>query len=247
MDAHIKQAAQWIKNSRHTTVFTGAGISVESGIPPFRGENGIYNKYDPAMLEIDYFRRHPNKCWPLIKEIFYDFLGQAKPNDAHKQVARLEQTGYVKAVITQNIDNLHQEAGSRTVFEFHGTCRTLSCVMCRKVYKAEEISFIPMPPRCSGCNGLLKPNFVFFGEAIPREANALSFAEAQLADVFLVIGTTGEVMPACMIPIQARDNGAKVIEINTEPSTFTYSITDVFLRGKASEMMNALVRKIEEA
>lgn len=243
IDEKIKQAAEWIKNSKHTTVFTGSGISIESGIPTFRGQGGLWNKYDPKMLEISYFRSHPIESWDVIKEIFYDFFGKAKPNDAHLRIAELEEKGIVKAVVTQNIDNLHQEAGSKTVYEFHGTSGTLSCLVCSKMVKAENVNFDVMPPRCS-CDGLLRPNFIFFGEGIPKQASMLSFYEAQVADVFLIIGTTGEVMPACQVPIHAKERGCKIIEINPEPSAFTIGTTDIHLAGKATEMMNRLTKEI---
>lgn len=246
MEDKIKRAAELIKSSTHTTVFTGAGISVESGIPPFRGEGGLYDKYDPELLELSYFRRHPDRSWEVLKEIFYNYFSKIEPNDAHRGVAELENLGYVKAVITQNVDNLHQEAGSNNVFEFHGTSRTLSCMICGMQYEAKHRSLKVIPPRCSGCMGVLKPDFIFFGEGIPKEASLPSFHEAQVADVFLVIGTTGEVMPACQIPVEASQRGAKVIEINPEPSNFTYGVTNVFLKGKATEMMNLLVAEVKK-
>jgi NAD-dependent deacetylase len=244
MDSGISRAAGLILDSRHTTVFTGAGISVESGIPPFRGKGGLWETYDPNKMEITYFRAHPKESWVIIKEIFYDFFGKAKPNDAHLRIAELEKKGFVKAVITQNVDNLHQEAGSKTVYEFHGTSAVLICLLCRTPYDVKDISLDPLPPRCPVCGGLLRPNFIFYGEGIPREVSVQSFHEAQVADVFLVIGTTGEVMPACEIPFQAKQQGAKIIEINPEPSNFTFAATDVFLRGKASEMMNRLAEEM---
>ena len=246
LEEKIKRAAEMIKKSRHTTVFTGAGISVESGIPPFRGENGLWNKYDPQLADIDFFRRDPKTSWEFIKEVFYEGFGQAKPNDAHLRVAELEKMGLVKAVITQNVDNLHHEAGSKTVFEFHGTIRTLSCSTCKTQYEAKEIAIDVVPPRCLVCMGVMRPDFVFFGEGIPREAMIPSFHEAQAADVFLVIGTTGEVMPACQIPIQAKENGAKIIEVNLDPSTFTFGVTDIFLQGKATDIMNRLTEDIKK-
>jgi NAD-dependent deacetylase len=240
----IVRAAEWIKSSRHTTVFTGAGISVESGIPPFRGKDGLWNKYDPGLFDIGYFHSHPEKSWALIKEIFFDRFGKVEPHEAHKCIAALEKKGFVKAVITQNIDHLHQKAGSQRVYEFHGTSQRLSCVNCKSTYEAEEVSLEKLPPRCGGCGGVLKPDIIFFGEAIPEEARASSFWEAQVADVFLVIGTTGEIMPACQVPYMAKDNGAKIIEVNVDPSNFTYSITDIFLQGKAGEIMPMLLKEI---
>lgn len=244
LDEKISRAADIIGNSRHTTVFTGAGISVESGIPPFRGPGGLWNKYDPAKMEISYFRSHPKECWEVIKEIFYDYFGIAEPNDAHKGIAKLEQKGLVKALITQNVDNMHQEAGSKTVYEFHGSSARLRCLMCQNTIPSKDVSLETLPPRCSHCGGIKKPDFIFFGEGIPRDVSVQSYYEAQVADVFLVIGSTGEVMPACQIPLQARHNGAKLIEINLEPSNFTYA-ADIFLQGKATEIMNRLVESID--
>lgn len=246
MIENIDRAAEIIKKSRHTTVFTGSGISVESGIPPFRGKGGIWNKYDPSLADIHYFRSHPDKSWHMLKEVFFDHFGKAQPNEAHRAVAELEKRGFVKAVITQNIDNLHQEAGSKIVYEFHGTSRTMSCLICGLSYESKQVSLETIPPRCSKCGGILKPDFIFFGEGIPQKAALPSFYEAQTADVFLVIGTTGEVMPACQVPITARENGAQIIEINIAPSNFTYGITNVFLQGKAAETMSALAAKILE-
>ena len=241
----VARAADLILNANHVTAFTGAGISVESGIPPFRGENGLWSKYDPSFLEISFFHHHPKQSWKLIKEIFYDFFGKAEPNKAHFALAELEKLGLVKAVITQNIDNLHQEAGSKTVYEFHGNSQRLVCTKCGTYFDVKEIDFSAEIPRCKNCGGILKPDFIFFGEAIPEPARSRSFEEAETADIFLVIGTTGEIMPASLIPTEAKRNGAKIIEINTEPSNYTRSITDVFLKGKATEKMQELLNEIK--
>lgn len=244
MDYKIKETAELIKKAKHVTVFTGAGISVESGIPPFRGENGLWSKYNPAFLEIDYFYKNPGPSWKVINEIFYDFFGQAKPNDAHFKVAKLEELGIVKAVITQNIDNLHQEAGSKNIYEFHGNSKKLKCTNCNLTFDSDEVNLKILPPECISCGSLLKPDFIFFGEGIPEPAGSLSYAEADKADIFIIIGTTGEVMPASMIPQLAKQNGCKIIEINPERSLYTNKITDVFLQGKASEIMNKLYIEI---
>jgi NAD-dependent deacetylase len=227
-------AANFIRNSKHTVVFSGAGISVESGIPPFRGENGLWNKYNPIFLDTSYFRRNPKKSWKLIKEIFYDFFGKAKPNQAHYTVAELEKEGLVDTIITQNIDNLHQEAGSKNVIEFHGTSRTLTCMDCHAQYPSLEY-IGHLPPNCPKCDGLLKPDFVFFGEPIPQKARAASIENAAKAEVFILVGTTGEIMPASSIPYVAKKNGAKFIEINIEKTKFT-PIVNNFLQGKATEV-----------
>ena len=241
----IEKVAKLIKNARHITAFTGAGISVESGIPPFRGENGLWNKFDPICLDINCFRQNPLESWKLIKEIFYDFFGKVKPNAAHLALAEMEESGYINSVITQNIDNLHQEAGSKEVYEFHGTSRNLICTNCNKIYSANNIDLSNLPPKCEDCETVLKPDFVFFGEPIPEPARPNSFTEAEIADVFILIGTTGEIMPASIIPIEAKRNNVKIIEVNILPSNYTNTITDIFLEGKATEVMVKLLESLK--
>ena len=240
MNENLKKAAELLKNSMYTVAFTGAGISVESGIPPFRGETGLWSKYDPIVLDIGYFHKNTEAAWKVIRELFYDFFGKAKPNPAHKTLARWEQNGLIKSVLTQNIDNLHQEAGSKTVYEFHGTASTMVCLNCGAKYPSGEVKLKKLPPNCSKCGGILKPDFIFFGEGIPEEANIRSFEEAEKSDVFIIIGTTGEVMPASMLPPAAKRSGAKIIEVNPEVSHFTYNLTDVHLKGKAGEVLPLL-------
>jgi len=240
----IKEAARMILQARRCVAFTGAGISVESGIPPFRGARGLWSKYDPEFLDIGYFHQHPLESWRLIKEIFYDFFGAAKPNAAHYALAELEKTNLLQAVITQNIDNLHQEAGSKTVYEFHGNSRQLVCTGCHAIRSVRETNLDILPPRCSDCGAILKPDFIFFGEAIPEPAGSLSFAEAEKADLFILIGTTGEIMPASLIPDRASEAGAKIIEINIEPSAYTHRITDLFIREKATQAMTEILSAV---
>jgi NAD-dependent deacetylase len=235
------QAAELIKYSAHTVAFTGSGISVESGIPPFRGGNGLWTKYDPGFLDINFFHNHPEKSWPLIKEIFCDYYGKVKPNAAHFSLATMEKTGLLHSVITQNIDNLHQEAGSRLVYELHGSCRYLVCEKCLKKYPVSAIDLAKLPPLCSVCGAVLKPDFVFFGEPLQEPANTDSLAEVRNARVFLLIGTSGEVMPSSLIPIEAKKNKSKIIEINTAPSNYSSKITDIFIQGKATEIMEELL------
>jgi NAD-dependent deacetylase len=241
MQDQIKKAAAIIKASECCIAFCGAGISLESGIPTFRGEGGIWNQYDPACLEISNYFRNPVESWKVIKEIFYDSFGKAVPNPAHIALAELEKMNLLEAVITQNIDNLHHEAGSKMVYEFHGNSRTLVCTECEAVFEKTEVNLDASIPLCLKCNSLLKPNFIFFGEGIPEPAGSKSFELAEKCDVILVIGTTGEVMPACNIPYVAKRNGAKVIEINPGKSAYTGQITDIYLAGKAGEILPQLV------
>jgi NAD-dependent deacetylase len=236
-------AARWIEEAGHTVAFTGAGISVESGIPTFRGPTGLWSRYDPQILDLRYFYEHPKESWEAIREIFYDYMGaNARPNAAHRFLAELERRGRLDGVITQNIDNLHQEAGSRNVVEFHGTAQKLLCTRCGERTPFTEHGLNDLPPLCDRCGGLLKPDFIFFGESIPPEAYRRSMELAEDADLLLVIGTTGEVMPASMIPYEAKK--ARIIEINIEPSAYTEHRTDLFLQAKATDAARELGRRL---
>lgn len=234
MNREILETAKLLKKSKYTVFYTGAGISSESGIPPFRGENGLWNKYDPKVLELDFYFRHTQESWKVIKQIFYDFFGIAKPNDAHLVIGRLENKGVVKSVITQNIDNLHQEGGSKNVLEFHGNSKWLVCTKCSFRIYITEFNLECDMPECPKCTGLLKPDFIFFGEMIPEPAGSQSYEEARKCDFMIVVGSTGEVVPAAYVPHEAKRNGATIIEINPGTSTFTNSITDIHIKEKAA-------------
>ncbi len=244
MENKLALAAEKIRNSKYTLAFTGAGISVESGIPPFRGDDGLWNKYDPEVLDINYFLNHGETCWKTIREIFYDYFGQAQPNPAHTALAAMEKSGYLQAIVTQNIDNLHQMAGSKTVHEFHGSSSRLVCLKCKTSYPVHEVDINHGTPRCTKDNEILKPDFVFFGEGIPSDAWDNAFESAARCEVCLVVGSTGEVMPASHVPRKASENGAFIIEINPEKSTFTDSITSLWLQGKAGEILPLLLEEI---
>jgi len=246
MENLIIQAAQKIVKSKNAVAFTGAGISVESGIPPFRGPEGLWSKYDPIILDINYFYKNSHAAWNVIRELFYDFFGKASPNNGHKVLAEWEDIGLLKAVITQNIDNLHQEAGSKTVYEFHGTASTMVCIKCGATYKSSLINLSKLPPKCEKCGGVLKPDFIFFGEGIPEDASFKSFDAAEKCDVFIVVGTTGEVMPASLLPQTAKRYGAFIIEINPESSLFTRNLTDIHLQGKAGEILPKINEEIKK-
>jgi NAD-dependent deacetylase len=239
----VRKAANALKGCKHLIAFTGAGVSVESGIPPFRGEGGIWTKYDSADLELDRFLADPGKAWHTIREIFYNFTAAAQPNDAHRVLAKWEADGFLKFLVTQNIDGLHSAAGSKKLAEFHGSCRDLVCLSCGKRVAATPEMLENLPPKCS-CKGVYKPNFVFFGEGIPRDAYESSFSEAQKADACLVIGSTGAVYPAAQVPRIVKDHGGLIVEIDPNPTEFTSSITDIFIRSPAAEAMRALDAEI---
>ncbi|SHE37301.1 NAD-dependent deacetylase [Mariniphaga anaerophila] len=236
----VPEVASIIKDSNYLMAFTGAGVSVESGIPPFRGPNGLWNKYDPEVLNLDYFLENPEECWFYISEIFYDFFSDARPNKAHLVLAHLEKDGLLKSLVTQNIDNLHQQAGSLNVHEFHGNSKRLKCLKCGKFFYSNEFDFNKIPPRCDDDGEILKPDFIFFGEGIPRDAYENSFADAEKADVCIIVGSTGEVTPASFVPRTAKQNGAVIIEINPEETLFTEPVTDIHLKGTASDVLARL-------
>ncbi|MBD3351745.1 MAG: NAD-dependent protein deacylase [Candidatus Lokiarchaeota archaeon] len=245
LEQSIDEAIKLIKKSKHAVAFTGAGISVESGIPPFRGPGGIWEKYDPTLFDIGFFLEHPKKSWELIRKIFFESFGDAKPHAAHTVLAALEKRGTLKAIITQNIDNLHQSAGSTRVIQFHGNSNYFICIDCNKKYELDYITFDKLPPVCEVCGGILKPDFVFFGEPIPQQAHIDSMYEAEHSDLLILVGTTGIIMPASLIPFVAKRNGAKIIEINPNKSQYTDEIVDIFLQGKAKVVFEKIAAKMK--
>jgi len=239
----VKSVASLIRSARYLTAFTGAGVSVESGIPPFRGSGGLWSRYDPRMLELDYFLAHPETAWPVIREIFYDHFGAARPNKAHQVLAAWEAQGLLKTLITQNIDNLHYLAGSRNIVEFHGNSRLLVCLECGQRVEAARALLETLPPRCP-CGGVYKPDFIFFGEGIPQSAHAKSQDAARRSDVMVVVGSTGEVYPAALVPRWASEAGAKIVEINPVASEFTNSISDIHVPLKAAEAFGLIEKEM---
>ncbi len=242
----IHRAAKDIFHSKKTIAFTGAGISVESGIPDFRGAQGLWQKYDPEeYAHIHTFYSNPDKVWRMLKEMFLLIMG-AKPNPAHIGLAELERMGLLSSVITQNVDGLHQAAGNTNVIEFHGTHKTLSCLRCSTKIDGSSLTPEDLPPRCSHCSSLLKPDVVFFGEPIPLEAQIMSFKESESCGAILVIGTSAVVYPAATIPITAKERGAIVIEINMEPTPLTHQISDYLICGSAGGIIPAIVEDVKK-
>ena len=236
----ITKAADKVKKSVYLSCFTGAGISIESGIPVFRGADGLYSKFDQSLLEISSYQYNTAESWKAIKAVFYDSFVNARPNPAHEILAKWENSGLLKAVVTENIDNLHSAAGSKNVIEYHGNKEYFVCFDCAERYSNNELELTDNPPKCLKCGGLLKPDFIFFGEAIPSDAARLSHEAAKKSDVHLIIGTTGTVQPAAYIPYYAKRAGALIIEINPEESSFTTTISDMFIKMTASEAMQKL-------
>lgn len=240
LEIKIKEAARIIRKAKYGVVFTGAGISVDSGLRPFRGEGGLWDDINPNFFEIEFFKKKPYQSWKIIKEVFYDKLAEIEPNIAHKVLAGMCERGFVESVITQNIDGLHQKAGSKNVYELHGNCRQLVCMECMSEFDLGFADLNFLPPTCFVCKGILKPDMVFFNEPIPHFAKTRSFTEAEKSDVFIIIGANAEVYPANAIPLSAKKNGAIIIEINISQSHFTDHVTDIFLQGTSSEIMSKI-------
>jgi NAD-dependent deacetylase len=244
----LDKAAELLVSRRPVVFLTGAGVSVESGIPDFRSPGGLWERFDPMeYAEIHTFLANPRKVWRMLREL-EKTLDAASPNAGHLALARLEQLGVVSAVVTQNIDNLHQEAGSRRVIEFHGNGRRLVCVHCGLRFDAERLrdqeGSGDEPPTCQRCGEILKPEVVFFGEAIPEKALVDSFELAQTCGAMVIAGTSATVMPCSALPGRARNVGAALIEINLERSGIT-SMVDVALRGPWATVMPALTAAVE--
>lgn len=223
--------------------FTGAGISADSGIPTYRGAGGMWHKYDPARYaDIGQFLEDPSYYWNFFRDVRYPVLREAKPNAAHRALARLEQRGDLRALITQNIDGLHQAAGSLRVLELHGNTRRIRCMRCGNACTMDEAYRqleTRLPPVCSGCEGPLKPDVVFFGEALPRGVLDEALAEARSCDLLLVVGSSLVVQPAATLPVAAKEAGARLVIVNRDPTPLD-PLADLVIHSAASELLGAL-------
>lgn len=241
-----RKAAREIVERKRVVALTGAGISVDSGIPDFRSSCGLWDRFDPMeYAHIDSFHRNPDKVWELIRELA-GMMSRAKPNPGHLGLGLLEALGFLQSVITQNVDGLHQEAGNKDVIEYHGNSRHLVCLQCNERYASEEAAGCGSSslPRCK-CNAVLKPDMIFFGEPIPVEAQCKAQAAAKQCSVMLVVGTSAVVYPAAQIPLIAKSGGALIIEVNLEETHLTGTITDIFLQGSASNVFPQLVEAVQ--
>jgi NAD-dependent deacetylase len=237
--------AELIKEKGYTVAFTGSGISVDSGIPTFRGGQGLWEKYDPMeYAHIDAFRRNPEKVWKMLREMA-GVIFAAKPSPAHVALSELEEKGFLKAIITQNVDGLHQTAGNSNVIEYHGNHRRLVCVGCsaKTDFTEAEARMLPYPV-CERCLSPLKPAVVFFGEPIPMLDMIRANEEAKKCKVLLIMGTSGVVYPAADLPYLAHSSGAKVVEINIDDTPFTSSISDFVFRQNASIVLPKIIEYI---
>ena len=246
MKALIQRTAEALVQAQSAVALTGAGVSIESGIPPFRGPGGLWEKMDPfEVAHIDAFRRNPEKVWKLLLKGMQAFLVSARPNAGHTGLARLEEWGYLRAVITQNVDGLHQAAGSRDVIEFHGSFAWQRCMDCGSRCETNRVDLSRIPPRCS-CGGIYRPDCVFFGEIIPPHHLERSHQLVARCSVLLLIGTSATVQPAALMPLLAKETGALVIEINPEPTPLTGRVSDYLIEGPSGAVIDAIVTCVRD-
>ena len=210
----VERLAELLKSRRPCVVLTGAGISTESGIPDFRSAAGIWAQYDPAeVAHIDAFRREPARVWEFYA-LRLDALARAEPNDGHRALAELEERGWIRAIVTQNVDGLHRRAGSREVVEVHGSLREAECIHCGvRVPMADAVASLPLPP-CPECGEILKPGVVMFGELLPVAAIERAQALAEEAELLLVVGSSLEVHPVAALPDETLAAGGALAIVN---------------------------------
>jgi NAD-dependent deacetylase len=255
LDAAIAEAARILASARHTVALTGAGLSVESGIPPFRGKGGLWTKHgEPPLDGFQRFLRDPRKAWqerlspsePWLVALV-ETLSRARPNAGHRALAELERLGCCDCVITQNIDDLHRQAGTRRLLEIHGNHRLLRCLDCVTRFAPEEIAVDPekLPPQCPRCGGVVKSDTVQFGEPIPPDVLRGCTEETARADCMLVAGTSATVYPAAEFPFEVLRGGGSVIEVNPEPTELTVVAT-LSLQGPGGAVLERLVRQVTE-
>lgn len=219
-----------LKESSYTVAFTGAGVSTLAGISDFRGKNGIYRRTDidaEKIFSLDYFIRDPAYYYTHAKDFIYN-LDIREPGIVHRELARLEKMSALQSVITQNIDLLHQKAGSENVIEVHGSPSEHYCMHCGKIYSYRQIAetvWKDEVPYCEKCGSVIKPRIIFFGENLDESALNRAFAEASKADLLLVMGSTLIVQPAASIPLSTFKNGGKLVIINDMPTPLDYRAT----------------------
>jgi NAD-dependent deacetylase len=241
----VERLVELMQASRPCVVLTGAGISTESGIPDFRSPSGVWAQYDPLeYATIDAFVADPAKVWDFYGKRLA-MLDEAQPNDGHRALAELEERGWVSAVVTQNIDRLHERAGSRALVEVHGSIRTSSCLACGTVVPfAEVVALLPVPA-CPSCGRILKPDVVMFGELLPEAAIARATLLASTAELLLVVGSSLEVYPVAGLPLETLAAGGSLAIVNRGSTQFDRRAS-VTINSGAGETLRALAEALPE-
>lgn len=228
-----------LKSAKRIVFFTGAGISAESGIATFRGKDGIWNKMKPEELaSFDAFMRNPDLVWEWYQHR-RDIIHKTEPNKGHYAIAELEKYFDV-TVVTQNIDNLHRRAGSKKIFELHGNIERNFCVDCKTFYNLHDLNLTSGVPRCKSCEGLIRPDVVWFGEMLPQDQFIGGEIAAEQSDICFVVGTSAVVYPAAYIPMSAKKGGSFLVEVNIEPTDMT-NYSDYSIFGQAGEVLPEIV------
>ena len=248
-DKMINEVVEIIKNSTNIVVFTGAGHSTESGIADFRSEGGLWSRYDPSIYaSYYYFLQDPSKFWQMHKELI-EILVNAEPNPGHYAIAELEKLGKVTAIVTQNIDMLHQRAGSGShqnipIYELHGSYGTLECIKCGKEMNYDAIDSKSLKYPVCDCSGYIKPKVVLFGESLPPGVLEGAMKVCSQCDCFIMAGSSLTVSPANFMPSIARKNGAKVIFINLEETAMN-DCADIFIKGRTGLILSKIIEKLK--
>jgi NAD-dependent protein deacetylase/lipoamidase len=253
MDDLIARAAELMAEAASVVVFTGAGVSTESGIPDFRSPDGLWAKHDPDDFTYQRFMASEagrRRYWAVGRDL-YASVRAAKPNPAHHAIAELDALGLLDCVITQNIDNLHQQAGTpaEKVIELHGNATRVRCLACGAGCSRDEVQARleagELAPDCRACGGILKPHTILFGEPMPPRETRLAEARSRGARCFVVIGSSLVVYPAAYMPVYAREGGARLVIVNLTPTHLDH-LADVVLPGRAGEVMARLVGAVRE-
>jgi NAD-dependent deacetylase len=252
VDTVLDRVAGWIAESRRGVVFTGAGISTESGIPDFRGPGGFWERNDASKFTFQNYvadPEHRKERWRMAVEGRSFMKEDVRPNDAHLAVAKLEELGLVRGVVTQNVDRLHQDAGSKQVLELHGTSRLIGCLDCKQTWPASEILDRVRAgeddPTCTSCGGILKSATISFGQQLPSDVLEEAHHWSLQADVFLVIGSSLVVYPAAALPGVAKQSGAKLAIVNRE-TTDQDDLFDAVINEDAGPTLKAIAERVEK-
>jgi len=230
-----KEFIEKLKKAKSLLFFTGAGISAESGIPTFRGDEGLWKKFKPEELaNFDAFMRNPDMVWEWYR-YRRKIINDAEPNAAHLAIKELENF-YEVNVVTQNVDNLHGRAGSKNIYELHGNIERNYCMDCKTFFSEDEIFSGQSVSACKICGGTIRPDVVWFGESLPQDIFQQAEAKAKEADICFIVGTSAVVYPAAYIPITAKDYGAYLVEINIQPTEITNSV-DLSIFDKSGKVL----------